>query len=455
VIPIPLLPFSLSLSFSIVFRSLSPSCFQAQAPTCSADHGAFVPFLLCALGSASRKAPPYPSETDSLSLSAHETIPFFLFLSPILLPQNSAGAAATLRPATTRPFLLADVFKGGEEEAGATAGAGAGGASSNASASTSSGDASHPSSTDGVAAATAAVLSLSLGATLGSVSDAAVTRAALRPNGTREEGKNRENDDEGNDGADNADDAADDEMNEWLARHTVDFLDAAALLQSALAHQYCTRETCPAMRAGPRHEYLWAEPEIPGGGERRAEEATSSAAAMKPKKPATAAITPSTKNKPSRLPACDYTSALFSWADSLLACPLAFPQAKGETFPKHFKQMILQPLYRRLARVFAHFYFAHWQQLASRSCLGASAHLTTVFKHYVAFGREHALLPEGELDPMRPLVEALLPIPSKEGKKKEGEKKREEEGELLSSKSSKSKSKARVEVSASSAAAFS
>lgn len=41
--------------------------------------------------------------------------------------------------------------------------------------------------------------------------------------------------------------------------------------------------------------------------------------------------------------------------------------------------------------------------------LGAVPHLNTTFKHFVAFGRAHGLVPEGELDPVRELVDVLLP----------------------------------------------
>ena len=396
--------------------------------------------------------------------AANETILFFpslCFLPHFHPPRhNSAGAAATLRPAP-RPFLLAGVFK--SEEGGA--GAGAAGGPSNPTSQTSSGGAdaasaaASSSSADGVAAAAAAVLSLSPGATLGSVSDAAVCSSALWPGGCGGGGGGEEDaDDDENEVGNEKQDDADEELNEWLARHTVDFLDAAALLQGALSHQFCTPGSCPAMRAGPRHEYLWAEPEIPGGGGggggggREAASSSSSSSGAPPP--------PSSRKKkqlPSRLPARDYAAALFSWADALLACPHAFPQAKGEPFPPAFKSQILQPLYRRLARVFAHLYHAHWPHVADPRVLGAAAHLNTVFKHYVAFGREHGLLPEDDLDPVRPLVEALLP------KKKPKEEKGGGGGEGLppSSKAAstaaagKAKGAAtrRVEVSASSAAA--
>ena len=407
--------------------------------------------VACLLRSSARKAPP----SSSFSWLTRETILFLSLSFPI--HHNSAGAAATLRPAA-RPFLLAGVFKseeGEEQAAGAAAAAGASAphstSTSGAGADSSSTSTSASDSKDGVAAAAAAVRSLTPGATLGSVSDAAVSSSALWP------GKNEHDNDGNEDEDEEEEEEEEDELNEWLARHTVDFLDAASLLQSALSHQFCTVESCPAMRAGPRHEYLWAEPDIPGGGgEGKNGEAPSTSSAAPAAPPPKKNPNPKRKKQPpSRLPAREYASALFSWADALLACPQAFPQARGEPFPPGFRSEVLRPLYRRLCRVFAHFYFAHWKEVSDPRILGAAAHLNTVFKHYVAFGREHGLLPEGELDPVRQLVEALLPPPRME----EGAKGETGTGKpLLLSLPSSSKAGAaaagrRVEVSASSAAA--
>ena len=176
----------------------------------------------------------------------------------------------------------------------------------------------------------------------------------------------------------------------WVARHAVDFLDAAALLTSALG-QWCTAGACPSMTAGRAREYLWAPPPPPtprGGRTGR---------------------TP----KPVRVPAPVYCANLFAWADSLLADPSVFPQAPDAPFPPHFRTSVAAPLFKRLSRVFAHAYHAHFDGVTA---VGAVPHLNTVFKHFVAFGRAWSLLPEGELDPVRELVDALLPpAPAGEG----------------------------------------
>jgi len=167
---------------------------------------------------------------------------------------------------------------------------------------------------------------------------------------------------------------------EWVARHAVDFLDAASLLAAAVS-QWCTRTACPTMCAGPATTYLWAPPPPPG------------------------AAAPSRGPRPAKLPAPDYCASLFTWADALLADPAALPQARDAPFPPAFRAAVA-PLFKRLARVFAHLYHAHFAHVEA---IGAVPHLNTVFKHFVAFGRAHALVPERELDPVRELVDALLP----------------------------------------------
>ena len=48
------------------------------------------------------------------------------------------------------------------------------------------------------------------------------------------------------------------DKNEWLAVNTVDFFNQINLLFGSIT-EYCTRETCPCMSAGPQYEYHWAD----------------------------------------------------------------------------------------------------------------------------------------------------------------------------------------------------
>ena len=52
------------------------------------------------------------------------------------------------------------------------------------------------------------------------------------------------------------------EEDEWLAMHVVDFYNETALLYSTIV-EYCTDECCPAMTAGKKYEYRWANPKVP------------------------------------------------------------------------------------------------------------------------------------------------------------------------------------------------
>lgn len=46
--------------------------------------------------------------------------------------------------------------------------------------------------------------------------------------------------------------------NEWLAMHVVDFYNETSLLYSTIMDR-CTEKTCPKMNAGTKYEYLWAD----------------------------------------------------------------------------------------------------------------------------------------------------------------------------------------------------
>lgn len=48
------------------------------------------------------------------------------------------------------------------------------------------------------------------------------------------------------------------DRNEWLAVSTVDFFNQINLLYGSI-EEYCTKECCPLMTAGPQYEYHWAD----------------------------------------------------------------------------------------------------------------------------------------------------------------------------------------------------
>ena len=83
------------------------------------------------------------------------------------------------------------------------------------------------------------------------------------------------------------------DLNEWLAVNTVDFYNAISVLYGTLA-EYCVDATCPAMCAGPKYEYRWAD-----------------GVAIK---------------KPIRCSAPRYVDYLFEWVEKQVDDPKLFPQ---------------------------------------------------------------------------------------------------------------------------------
>ena len=52
----------------------------------------------------------------------------------------------------------------------------------------------------------------------------------------------------------------DEEFNDWLAVHVVDFFNRVQILYGTVS-EVCTDESCPLMTGTPKYEYLWADGE--------------------------------------------------------------------------------------------------------------------------------------------------------------------------------------------------
>lgn len=48
------------------------------------------------------------------------------------------------------------------------------------------------------------------------------------------------------------------ELNEWLTVNTIEFFNEISLIYGCLT-EFCQKDTCPTMSAGPKYEYLWAD----------------------------------------------------------------------------------------------------------------------------------------------------------------------------------------------------
>ena len=132
-------------------------------------------------------------------------------------------------------------------------------------------------------------------------------------------------------------------LNEWLAVNTVDFFNEISLLYGIIT-DYCTKDTCPCMSAGPKYEYLWAD-------------------GIKYKKPI-------------KVSAPEYVDLLMTWVEDQINNEQIFPMEEGNKFPKNFKT-IVKTIFKRLFRVYGHIYHSHIQKYVQ---LDAEAHLNSCFK---------------------------------------------------------------------------
>lgn len=116
----------------------------------------------------------------------------------------------------------------------------------------------------------------------------------------------------------------------------------------------CTQESCPTMTAGPSLSYNWITHE----------------------------------RKSVTLAAPTYIDSVMSSVQTLLEDESVFPTKSGSTFQPSFPSTT-RHIYRQFLRVFAHIYYAHYEQILH---LRAEPHFNSLFAHFLAFGREYELL---------------------------------------------------------------
>ena len=207
-------------------------------------------------------------------------------------------------------------------------------------------------------------------------------------------------------------------VEQWVAAGTTIFVQHTARLHAMLS-AHCTPDSCPAMTAGPRCEYLWADDEA--GGESLQENPPISS---------------------QRLCAAAHVGRLLAWAQLQLdelqlagsgtagsggdaACGAA-----GDRDRRAYAYFLerVQLVYRRLARVFAHIYLEHAEHVSS---LGVERLLNSTFKHFVYFGFEFELLEQGaDLQPLEPVVRRLLAIDERRYGNGAGDEQRSAEREI-------------------------
>jgi hypothetical protein len=123
----------------------------------------------------------------------------------------------------------------------------------------------------------------------------------------------------------------DEDLNDWIAVHAVDFFNRINLLYGVVS-DYCTDDCCPTMSGGPKYEYLWCDNEL--------------------------------YKKPTKLSAPKYISLLMDWVEKQINDEQIFPVSVGVPFPKNFHNTC-KKLLSRLFRVFVHVYIHHFDRISS------------------------------------------------------------------------------------------
>ncbi|GMT25954.1 hypothetical protein PFISCL1PPCAC_17251, partial [Pristionchus fissidentatus] len=159
-------------------------------------------------------------------------------------------------------------------------------------------------------------------------------------------------------------------FDDWLAVHTVDFFNRINLMYGTIT-DVCTKTTCPTMSGGSKYEYLWQDGDQ--------------------------------YKKPTRIPAPDYVYLLMDWIEVRINDETLFPTCMDLPFPKDFRAMCKKIL-TRLFRVFVHTYIHHFDRIVD---LGAEPHANTLYKHFYYFVTEHSMVSSKELEALKEMTERL------------------------------------------------
>jgi MOB kinase activator 1 len=108
--------------------------------------------------------------------------------------------------------------------------------------------------------------------------------------------------------------------------------------------------------------------------------------------------------KATSVSAPEYMVLLFDWINLLFEDEAIFPTNPNTPFPKNFIR-IVKKIMARLFRVFVHLYYHHYEEIRNN---GSSAHLNTIFKHFLFFSFEFKLLEKDETEPLNEVIVQLL-----------------------------------------------
>ncbi|CAI5760496.1 unnamed protein product [Candida verbasci] len=175
----------------------------------------------------------------------------------------------------------------------------------------------------------------------------------------------------------------DEDLNEWLAIHVVDFYNQINMLYGTIT-EFCSPKTCPRMIATEEYEYLWQESNT-----NNHTDLNNSISSPK---------------RPISLPACEYIENLMNWVQNFFDNDNIFPSKIGSPFPHQFPTLV-KTIFKRLFRIYAHIYCHHFHEISE---LGLQSHLNTSLKHYVLFANEFQLISQKDYGPLEDLVDTML-----------------------------------------------
>ncbi|KAH3670347.1 hypothetical protein WICMUC_004843 [Wickerhamomyces mucosus] len=162
----------------------------------------------------------------------------------------------------------------------------------------------------------------------------------------------------------------DENLDEWLAVHIVDFYNQINMLYGTIT-EFCSPMTCPRMIATSEYEYLWQD---------------------------------SSNSKPVSVSAPKYVECLMLWIQTLFDDENIFPSKPNQPFPPQF-QALIKTIMKRLFRIYAHIYCHHFNEIID---LGMNTLLNTSFKHFLLFSDEFNLIATKDYGPLQTLVIEML-----------------------------------------------
>ena len=160
-------------------------------------------------------------------------------------------------------------------------------------------------------------------------------------------------------------------QDDWISMHAVEFYNQLTIFYSVVADS-CTPESCPHMTAGPGYKYLWKDN--------------------------------NRYKTPTDMPAKEYISLLFDWADERLGDTNFFPSDPKANYPPEFKAETSK-IFTRFLRIFAHIYIHHSHELKDSDAMPT---FNSLFIHFYKFVKYFDLIQdEKEFGPLKPVLTQL------------------------------------------------